>query len=551
MNFIKDILKRNNFLFQYLLFLKTKYNNYTVRKLEFNNFKKNYKNIFPVKKSNSKAQKRNVLILCNHSNFYSIKIELIFSLILNNDDYDIFFLSEKKNYWINKYIKWTKIGTIIYIQDFKIEKIKHTYSEINEDITIDEIKNMGYKNAWIGPQILSSLFRIFKTGILDLKDNNTFLTLKKIINNAITYVEIALLISQKNKFDLCIVNEPNYEINGAIIDILIFKNTDVIQYIQPSKDDALIFKRLNKSSRREHPASLSFESFSKIIKNIWDDNYEQKLKNEFISRYNGSNLLQKRNQSVDFDENLDILSKIGINIKKNKIACIFCPVLWDANLFYGEDLFDDFGDWLKQTLINASLNKNITWLLKLHPANIWKMNNEGSKGVAADHEIINSLFKSLPDNIIILEPNCGVSTLNLFKVIDYGITVRGTIGIELPCFGIPVITAGTGRYSNLGFTIDSKDRLEYINKLLSLENISPLSEEQIQLAKWHAYGAFILRPWYMKSFKTVFNKNLSTSSEYYMDFVPNYSSAIDFMNNSDIKQLRTWFSTNEIDFLIQ
>ena len=55
----------------------------------------------------------------------------------------------------------------------------------------------------------------------------------------------------------------------------------------------------------------------------------------------------------------------------------------------------------------------------------------------------------------------------------------------------------------------------------------------------------------MKSFKTVFNKNLSTSSEYYMDFVPNYSSAIDFMNNSDVKQLRTWFSTNEIDFLIQ
>ena len=36
--------------------------------------------------------------------------------------------------------------------------------------------------------------------------------------------------------------------------------------------------------------------------------------------------------------------------------------------------------------------------------------------------------------------------IHLFKVIDYGITVRGTIGIELPCFGIPVITAGTGRY---------------------------------------------------------------------------------------------------------
>lgn len=551
MNFIKNNLKKNHQLYEYLLFLKNKYNKYYIRKSEYKDFRIAYKEYFPINQLENKTQKRNVLILCNHSNFYSIKIELIFSLILKLDNSNIYFLSEKKNYWINKYIKWTKIGKIIFIQDFKIEKFNHTYNNIRNDISIDQIKNMVYKNAWIGPQILSSLFRSFKTGVINLKDDKIFLTLKKIIKNSITYVEIAESISKKNKFDLCIVNEPNYEINGAIVDILISKNIDVIQYIQPSKDDALILKRLNKFSRREHPASLSFESFSKIKNKPWTNQQEIILNNEFISRYNGSNILQKRNQSVDFEENIDILSKIGIKTKKNKFACIFCPVLWDANLFYGEDLFDDFGDWLKETLLQASLNKNIIWLLKLHPANIWKMNNEGSNGVAADHKIINSLFDKIPENIFILEPNCGISTLNLFKVIDYGITVRGTIGIELPCFGIPVITAGTGRYSNLGFTIDSKDRLEYINKLSNLENIVPLTAEQIQLAKWHAYGAFILRPWYMKSFKTIFKPNLKPSSEYYMDFVPNQLSSTDFMNNSDIKQLRTWFSSIDTDFLIQ
>jgi hypothetical protein len=37
-----------------------------------------------------------------------------------------------------------------------------------------------------------------------------------------------------------------------------------------------------------------------------------------------------------------------------------------------------------------------------------------------------------------------INTFSLFKIADYGLTVRGTIGMALPCFGIPVATAGTG-----------------------------------------------------------------------------------------------------------
>src|SRR5262249_44702094 len=86
-----------------------------------------------------------------------------------------------------------------------------------------------------------------------------------------------------------------------------------------------------------------------------------------------------------------------------------------------------------------------------------------------------------------------INTQSLFPLIDYGLTVRGTIGLELPCFGIPVLLAGTGRYSGKGFTIDPETREEYLKQLMSLHEVAPLSDEIVQMARKHAYALFRLR----------------------------------------------------------
>jgi hypothetical protein len=73
----------------------------------------------------------------------------------------------------------------------------------------------------------------------------------------------------------------------------------------------------------------------------------------------------------------------------------------------------------------------------------------------------------------------------------------------LPCFGVPVLTAGTGRYSGKGFTNDSKTKEEYLNKLTHIETIAPLSERERQLAYMHAYLFFKVRPLPFSSFKEI------------------------------------------------
>jgi len=118
-------------------------------------------------------------------------------------------------------------------------------------------------------------------------------------------------------------------------------------------------------------------------------------------------------------------------------------------------------------------------------------------------------FTELPDHIKILYPDTEINTLSLFNAIDYGVTVRGTVGIELPCYGIPAITAGSGRYSGRGFTIDHKTVEEYRNTLRGIQNIQKLDQRVVSLARRYAFVAFNLRPLEIRSFQIPYNTKSS------------------------------------------
>jgi hypothetical protein len=142
----------------------------------------------------------------------------------------------------------------------------------------------------------------------------------------------------------------------------------------------------------------------------------------------------------------------------------------------------------------------VNWVVKLHPANMYK-----AEGVEPNDEIaIREAVGELPPHVKLLRPETEINTFSLFSVADFGITIRGTIGMELPVYGIPVLTAGTGRYSGMGFTNDSVSAAEYLGKLARIQEIPRLSEEETLLAKRHAYGLFRLRPFRFSSYRAHF-----------------------------------------------
>lgn len=383
--------------------------------------------------------------------------------------------------------------------------------------SIGDFLQLHYQDRPVGCPILTGALRGLKK-----TDNNyddpAFQKLLRIdTKKTLTGIHVGEHIAKTISPRLVLINEANYAFHGAFVDAVNREGIEVIQFLQTNRDDGLLLKRITTESRRSHPSSLSQKTWNKVLEEDWTQNHEDALNAEWAARYGGTRFLQTRDQpdpaSLTAEE---IRNKIGVS-KDRKLVCVFSHVLWDTNLFYGDDLYEDFTHWLKATAAVAARVTTVDWIFKLHPANHWKVRMEGTGSEKADNAIIQQVMNGIPPHVHIMEPRCGVSTRSLIAAIDAGVTVRGTIGMELPCFGVPVLTAGTGRYSGRGFTIDSNNREQYVGRLETIDSLPPLSKEAVLLAKKHAHTTFLRRTWEMKSFRSNFSKGCDKGGQMHWD----------------------------------
>src|SRR5277367_4790228 len=151
----------------------------------------------------------------------------------------------------------------------------------------------------------------------------------------------------------------------------------------------------------------------------------------------------------------------------------------------------------------------------------------------------------LPPHIFMIPPESEISTYSLFQIIDYCVTVCGTVGMEAARLGIPVLTAGTGPYDNKGFTFDSNTREEYLEKVRKIEEIRPLSSTQRELAERFAYATFLLRPWRAKS---VTLQYLPDTTKFLYQGQVNIKSREDWYTADDLKAFAEWIANpNKLD----
>jgi capsule polysaccharide export protein KpsC/LpsZ len=230
------------------------------------------------------------------------------------------------------------------------------------------------------------------------------------------------------------------------------------------------------------------------------------------------------------------------------IAVVFSHVLWDATLFFGRDLFDNYGHWFVETVKAAAANPNLNWIIKLHPANLWKRKLAGVTDEQEELRLIREAVGELPEHVRLVMPQTKISTLSLFSTADAGVTVRGSVGYEMPCFGVPVVTAGTGRYSGLGFTRDHDSVEDYLATLARLHTLPRLSARETHLAKVHAYALLIRRQWPFASFRATIGKDVTDPLN--QNLHPTARSFADIDRNGDLAAFADWIEDGkDVDYL--
>jgi len=375
-------------------------------------------------------------------------------------------------------------------------------------IDFEHMRAWTYAGYQVGYHVVSTLIRRTFDGSPDLHLDANRALVADILDEVLRAYVVCGRILHEVAPEVVLVEEANYAVNGPLVDVAVARGIDVIQTIVTWRDDALMSKRLTTANRRVDAKSVAPETLTRLTTDHGfppPAELDAQLDADFGYRYDG-----RWAQSAQFQPNTraftgdQIVEAIGLDPAK-PTAVVFAHVLWDATLFFGVDLFDNYADWLRQTVLAAAANTNLNWVVKTHPSNVFRSaHGDVAAGASSEGEIVRTALPSLPAHVHVLAPDTPISTVSLYRFADYGVTVRGTAGLEMACFAKPVLTAGTGAYSGLGFTYDSETKAEYLDRIATIEALGPLDHEMTARARRYAHTLFVRRPWVSQSFRLRF-----------------------------------------------
>lgn len=372
---------------------------------------------------------------------------------------------------------------------------------------ISRIKAFRYRGAYVGLHGLATLSASKSDGRISLEGINRK-RLKRILKRSMVLTDASLRMIGKLRPSVMLGVEKGFVGTAEIFYAALEKQVDYVQWTGCHEPNSIMLKRYRWNNFREHPFSISANSWDRILSLPWDERYRDGVMAQFEAGYKEGAWFKYKSLAADQQqrERQDLMAQLGLDPMK-KTAVIYSHILNDANLFYGDDLFPGgYEEWLVETVRAAAVNPEVNWVLKLHPANIYRNAKLGYSGKYGELLALEQAFGEIPDFLRVVYPEEKTSPLSFFKITDFGVTVRGTVGLELPCFGIPTLTAGTGRYAGKGFTVDSETRQEYLEKIRLIHEIPALTEEQVRLGQRYAYFVFRARPArYGDMFSDVYN----------------------------------------------
>lgn len=481
------------------------------------------------KKNNKKA-----LILC-YSNINSILMQSFFLISLQTKGYELIGLMHSYNYAIQKIYKFFGVNRFTYFFNaFSVKNKSIIYSFKKKDLKV-----LKYKKIPVGKIILSSLMRKHKSS--DITKINR-VEIQAAYNLTINLVNYFLRKLEKLNPDILIILDRGYSPEAEIFHTALVKKIKCIEIHLGHRSDFLAFKKYSLNNKNDHFNSLSQKTLNLLKKIKIRTSYKKQVIEELKFCYNTGKWFEEVGTQIEKKHitRKMFLEKFNLDPKK-KIAVLFSHIFWDGTFFYGEDLFTDYEDWFRQTLKKMIKNKDVNWIIKVHPANVVK-DKRDTKINTSEHDIINEICKKKSNNIVLIDSKDPISTFSYFNFIDYCLTVRGTVGIEAACFGIPVITAGTGRYDGNGFTIDHKSKKDYLKTVSNINKIKKYDKQTIDKAIIFAHTLFCKRVFSTNNINFFFQRDQKFTMKAKID-------STDIFSEKENKLLSDWLISDDEDFI--
>ena len=437
-----------------------------------------------------------------------------------------------------------------FVRDAESGPLKQIES-LDQFKTMDALRDYAYEGLRVGRHALSLVSRMLRQGRVTLANPKIRAAMDNLWPSLPPAVKATNAILDLVKPDTTFFLEIGYYPYGELFEASLQRGIDTIEWSGSHRLNGLNLKRYTRDTMEIHPQSLSPSTWERVKAEPWTPEKDARLFRELNEHYETGGFTNE--ERLQFGKKIkskdEVIRQLGLDPAK-KTAVIFSHILWDATFFYGRDLFENYAEWLVETVRAAAANPNLNWIVKMHPANAWKLKQDGHVGELNETEIIEQSLGKLPPHIKFLDPYTDVNTFALFPITDYCLTVRGTIGIEMPCYGIPAVVAGTGRYAGYGFTNEFSSAKEYLDTLAHLQDVPRLDAARTELAKKHAHALFVRRALDLKSIEVVMHTDEQSGGLTERDTLIRAASLQEFGGKPDIRALADWVLTStEPDYL--
>ena len=364
----------------------------------------------------------------------------------------------------------------VYLSLF--EKTGHPTPETNMLEPVD-IENLEYKGIFLGDLVIASTVRYFLCNGPEWENPLFLQRARDFVRTAKVLIDCYESLLNREKPDKIVTSHGIYVSWGTLFRLARKHNIPIDVYGTSYRKNTLRF--YHNTPNAPFPAAE------------WPDYKDVPLtdsQKRIIESYSNSRATQNEDNITLFDKEStlpEIVKQFIQNAKSenHKLFCLFSNISWDAFMFRkGETTFSTMTEWLTETIDHFSKQKNVSLIIKGHPA-------ERYHQVPEKYRVKKFIPGNLPSNILFLDENANVKPFDLYPLIDVGIIYISTVSVEMALQGITVLTAGVGgHYSDKGFTIDPESKEQYFSYIGRIIDGTLNWNPNIEMAQKYMYYRF-------------------------------------------------------------
>lgn len=398
---------------------------------------------------------------------------------------------------LNRYFRLLSIRPV-YLEDLggtRIPEFPPSFvNQMNSAKNPDDFRALVLNDIPLGEIALSTYFRHRLSGLVDTHRDDVRCEIRRWISVVWEAACVSDQIFRDLDIKVAFFSEVFLEEYGGIYYAALNAKIRVLRFTGTVRDDAFVIQARSWATDRLHQGSIAPSTWQEIRASEDIDQVKVELMRNFDQRYFGLWHRAKRNHpDAHLVEPKLARRLLGIPDGR-KVVVVFSHILYDTLFFFGKDLFDNYALWLIETVREAVANEGVEWFIKVHPSNLWRGEIDPDLSLRYEEEfLIWEHIGALPPHVHLVHADSEFSPLTWMRLADFGVTVRGTAGLEMAALGRTVVTAGTGRYEGNGFTLDSESIAAYREKLRALPDVAEISYDQVELAQRYAHGVFILK----------------------------------------------------------